>query len=427
MPKVVIKNTLWLFSEKIVLMSCGLILSVICARILGSNTFGNYSFLIALIAFIVPLSSFGLNSLLIKEQCGLKKDVNVIYSTAFYIRSAGAIFCTLSVGLIIFLSDLQLEIKIAGIIFTLTYILSGFQVAVFFYQGKQLNKQIASVRMGIISIFLILKLPLLFIYAKLEYLLIAMALETLVLFLAYSFALRNKHVNVSLKYFDTSYALSLIKKSVWLFLSGIAAILYLKIDQIMLMKFMGPTEVGIYAVASKISEVWYFFPEAFMAAVFPVILQKRGSDVVRTLQTCLDFLVITAVVLIFVILAFGDQLITILYGKDYLASIPILKLHIIGCLFVFTRAVVSKWLIMNDFYKYSLVSHGFGALINIVLNIFLIPSHGGMGAALSTVISYAFASFFVFAFLSPARKIFKQQFSAYLLIPTLGYRYWRRN
>ena len=217
MPKVVIKNTLWLFSEKIVLMSCGLILSVICARILGSNTFGNYSFLIALTAFIVPLSSFGLNSLLVKEQCGLKKDVDVIYSTAFYIRSAGAIFCTLSVGLIIFLSDLQLEIKIAGIIFTLTYIFSGFQVAVFFYQGKQLNKQIASVRMGIISIFLILKLPLLFVYAKLEYLLIAMALETLVLFLAYSFALRNKNVNVSLKYFDTSYALSLIKKSVWLF------------------------------------------------------------------------------------------------------------------------------------------------------------------------------------------------------------------
>jgi O-antigen/teichoic acid export membrane protein len=427
MQAAILKNTFWLFSEKIVLMSCGLILSVLCARLLGPERFGDYSYLLALIAFIVPLSSFGLNSLLVKEQIRLQADLNVIYSSAFFIRSVGALICTLCIVLIISLSNLGVEAKIGGAFFALSYLLSGFQVTVFYFQATHLNRKISTIRMSMLVIFLVFKIIILFITAKLEHLLILMAVESLILFLTYSYALNKKNVYISYKYFDLGYALSLVKKSFWLFLSGIAAILYLKIDQVMLMAFQGPIAVGTYAVAAKISEVWFFFPEAFMAAVFPILLKQNRSDMNKTLQVCLDILVLLAVILVILTLIFADALISTLYGADYVASIPILKLHIIGCLFVFTRAVVSKWLIINDFYRYSLLSHGFGAVINITLNLFLIPSFGGIGAAYATVISYACASFVVFAFINPARPIFKQQLLSYVLIPSLGFRYWRKH
>jgi O-antigen/teichoic acid export membrane protein len=42
---------------------------------------------------------------------------------------------------------------------------------------------------------------------------------------------------------------------------------------------------------------------------------------------------------------------------------------------------------------FSLVTHGLGALINVILNIILIPLYGALGAAIATVVSYSASSY----------------------------------
>jgi O-antigen/teichoic acid export membrane protein len=62
-------------------------------------------------------------------------------------------------------------------------------------------------------------------------------------------------------------------------LSGIAIMIYMKIDQIMLGQMVGDEAVGIYSAAVRISEVWYFVPIAIVASVFPAILEaKKRSE-----------------------------------------------------------------------------------------------------------------------------------------------------
>jgi Na+-driven multidrug efflux pump len=58
------------------------------------------------------------------------------------------------------------------------------------------------------------------------------------------------------------------------------------------------------------------------------------------------------------------------------------------------RALLSKWLIMEHLLKYSLVTQASGAILNIILNLFLIPKFQGVGAAYATLVSYAAASYF---------------------------------
>jgi PST family polysaccharide transporter len=88
------------------------------------------------------------------------------------------------------------------------------------------------------------------------------------------------------------------------------------------------------------------------------------------------------------------------------------------------RALVSKWLIAEHLLKFSLISHGLGAVINITANYLLIPSFGGVGAAYATVLSYAVASYLTF-WLHPSTIPIAKIMSRSLILPlTLGKRYW---
>jgi O-antigen/teichoic acid export membrane protein len=103
---------------------------------------------------------------------------------------------------------------------------------------------------------------------------------------------------------------------------------------------------------------------------------------------------VVAIVISFIL----KPLVVFLYGCIYAAAGVILALHIWAGLFVFMRSLLSKWLLAEELDVFSLVTHGVGAVINVVLNYWLIPLYQGQGAAIATLVSYAFASYIVLFF-----------------------------
>jgi O-antigen/teichoic acid export membrane protein len=69
------------------------------------------------------------------------------------------------------------------------------------------------------------------------------------------------------------------------------------------------------------------------------------------------------------------------------------------------RAVLSRWLLVEDLVRFSLVTHAAGAVLNVALNLVLIPRYGGLGAAAATVASYATASWGALFFATRTRPI----------------------
>ena len=119
----------------------------------------------------------------------------------------------------------------------------------------------------------------------------------------------------------------------------------------------------------------------------------------------------------------ADELIVLLYGNEFQKSAQILKIHIWATLFIFLRGVLSKWLVIEENLKFSLISHLTGAIINIALNYFLIPKYGGLGAAWATIVACAFSGYICLAFSRrtyPMLKIMSKSFFYPLfLIPSM--------
>jgi PST family polysaccharide transporter len=93
----------------------------------------------------------------------------------------------------------------------------------------------------------------------------------------------------------------------------------------------------------------------------------------------------------------------------------ILSIHIWASIFVFMGLVQSPWNIAEGLTKLYLKRTIVGAIINVVLNLLLIPIYSGIGAAIATVISYGFSSFVLNAFDVRTRKLFFIQAKALTL------------
>ncbi|OGZ18939.1 MAG: hypothetical protein A2175_02300 [Candidatus Nealsonbacteria bacterium RBG_13_42_11] len=177
-------------------------------------------------------------------------------------------------------------------------------------------------------------------------------------------------------------------------LSGIFHFLHYRIDLFLLNIFINPVAVGLYFVATKLAEVFYFLSNSTGTVLFSKIASETDEKQINSFTpiVCRNVLFITfwgVLVLLFL----GQWLITFFYSKEFLDSVAPFRILLIGTL------VVSGWEILaNDFAargKPILNTYIIGAsvLINIVLNILFIPKWGISGAAIATAISYFFMFF----------------------------------
>lgn len=172
----------------------------------------------------------------------------------------------------------------------------------------------------------------------------------------------------------------------------------MKIDQLMIQNISGTAEAGAYATVATLSEAWNFIPTVIVTTLFPAILNARRDDIERykkRIQNLYDLMVYLSLPAA-VIITFASPLIyKILYTREFAYAAPALSVHIWSGVFVFLGAANSQYLIAEGYVKLTFMRTGFGAIVNIVLNLILIPKMGMMGAAIATLVAYAASAFFI--------------------------------
>jgi len=405
----VLSNTSWLASEKILSMFVALALSIFLARSLGPETWGRLNYLLAIVAMLGPFTSLGLNAIVTREIVKEPASVDKIVATALVYRVIGGVFGAVICAAVytLFIGDSATELwLIVGLLFA--SIFSAGQVIEFWFQAQMLNKYVASMRLAIFLLFAFIKVLAVMLAAEFWVLIAIFAAEIAVTGVGYVLLYIAKNQALKFRSIDFVYGWSLVKQSVWLVLSGLAAVLYLKVDQIMLASMLNNQAVGVYSVAVKLSEVWFFFPAAFAASVFPVLLKSQRSSeerYQRDLQISCDVLLGGALLVTLTVTLLAPFFVPLLFGKAYVDSASVLSIHIWGSVFVFMRALVSKWLVSESLLPYSLWSHGLGAVINVCLNVLMIPLYGVWGAAWATVIAYLFSGYVCFWLFAKTRPI----------------------
>lgn len=163
----------------------------------------------------------------------------------------------------------------------------------------------------------------------------------------------------------------------------------------MLGQMVGDEAVGIYSAAVRISEVWYFVPAVIVASVFPAILESKKRNkkqYYRRLQCLYDLVVWISISIALPMTFLSAPIVALLFGDTYIAAGAVLAVHIWASIFVFLGVASGQWFLAENRQVLSLQRTVLGSIVNVILNIVLIPGYGALGAAWATVVAQFFAA-----------------------------------
>ncbi len=414
--KKIIGNTGWLFFDKVFRMGVGIFVWVWIARYLGPDKFGLFNYAIAFVALLTPIATLGLDNLVIREIVKNKNARYEILGSAFAMRFAGGILTVLlAIGLIAIIRPGEiLTLWLVGIIAAGT-IFQSFDVIDFWFQSEVKSKFTVMAKNSAFTISAIVKV----ILIKTQAPLIDFAWISFVEILLGAIGLLFFYLkeNNKIKYWNVriSRIKELLKESIPLLVSSAAILLYMKVDILLLGQMKGEIAVGYYSAATKISEAFYFISMIIAGSVFPVIIgnEELYFERLKKLLNVTTALAYTIIIPVF----FLSNTIILVFGSQYSTSGPILAVHTWATLFVFLGVAQGSWYIKGGkpgIYlqmKRTII----GLIINVVLNIILIPSMSGLGAAIATIVAYSYVGYFSNLFNRETRKIFKMQTQSLLL------------
>jgi O-antigen/teichoic acid export membrane protein len=284
-------------------------------------------------------------------------------------------------------------------LFSLTYIPQAVGVVDTYFQSQVLSRNSVIVQVIAALLATAFKLGCLLLGAGLSWFLAAYVLEAFITGVGLLIAFRNRGNRLRGWRFSSTIARQLLADSWPLMLSSLAIGLYTKLDQVMINHLLGTEQVGIYAVAAKLSEVWYVIPMVICASVSPAIIRAaKTSDALLEFQLKkLYILMLASSVSIAVTLtAFAHFIIRLLFGAPFEGAAASLQIYAWSGVAVFLGVAFSQYLLAKNLTKVSFHATMLGALSNVILNVALIPRYGITGAAIATLFSYTVSTFGIF-------------------------------
>ncbi|HSG53070.1 MAG TPA: flippase [Rheinheimera sp.] len=419
--KILLARATAMLGDKLVKLAAGAVLTVFVARMLGASELGIYSIVMAWSAFLVPMTSMGLNNVVVRQMVKYDNghDAMTMLYSAVSIRLALGLLGGSAMLLAFYLlypDMLSGNIAIAIPALFLLQAFFGFLLFEFYLNYQGTFRTSAYIKSIISLLSFAVKLALLYSGFGIASLLLLTGIEFLVVGMAQYSIYRLKqqpfHTGAALwpgyhpRWFRWQQARALFKRASWLWLSGIVSVIYLKIDIVMIGSIAGTEQAGIYAAASRLSELWYVFPATLAARYYPDMIrahQQGWTPYYLKLRRFAAIFFSAAFAIAVVMSITAPWLISLLFGDSFADAVDVLRIHIWAGCFIFVRYLISQHLLITEQEPLSLMSHAIGAALNVGLNLYLIPTMGIVGAAWATLISYAYASFF-FLFMAKSTR-----------------------
>lgn len=384
------KNVTWLLGGKIINMLLQFFVSLATARYLGPSNYGTINYVAAFVSFFSSIASLGLAVVVIKEIAVNESDNNEVIWTSIWLRFATAIFSTISIVALMFITnrDDPMIVQIA-ILESLSIVFSSFDTINYYFQGKLLSKWtsiagvLAYIGMSLYRIYLLA--------TGADIVWFALSTSTDMIFQAVFLMLFYTRLEGFRPRFNWQLGKRLLKQSYHYLIAGLITILYAQVDRVMLGNMLDKTAVGYYSAALTISHLWSMIPTALIQSLSPVLYEaasKSRSQFLRRLrQSYAALFWLNAAYSIFVCL-FAHWIILILYGKDYLAGTNALRIVVLyyG---LSTMSTLNQVYLANDGKdKYINRFCIAGLITDVILNFALIPIMGINGAAIATLITH---------------------------------------
>ena len=241
------------------------------------------------------------------------------------------------------------------------------------------------------------------------YLLIIFSIEGILSLLIATSVFINKKFDLTIKNLNNDISfISVFKKNFKYFVASALTILYMKTDIIMLEFFEEMNEISKYAFSVRLMEgilsivgiLNYYLLSKFIADKRKFLTKIDSKNVLRAYLIFALGFILTSYFMSYIF----SQEIAIKDAFRYSLILgPAIFLALIGALYSFKE-------IAKQSYNIMLFRNFSGFVTNIILNIYLIPEMGALGAAVATLISYFIAVALPFTFSKSYTEFYKQLF-----------------
>jgi len=413
-------NVLWQVGDKFIRMGMGLIVLFWIGRFLGTEQFGAFNIALAYITLFGAFANLGLDDIAAKAIVNDPMRTSMILGSTFVLKFIGGVFVCLvaSISILLVSPDKPVE-QILVIILSVSVVFQALNTIDFYYVAKVqsrysiIAKNIPFLLVSVIKIVLLLTARLTVVQLA-----VLTSFETLMAGLLLVFFYQKSHASVRKWKVSLPYCKELLKQSWPLIFSALVITIYTRIDQIMIGKMLGESEVGIYSAALRISEIWFFLPVIMAASIYPNLIETRKQDIQLyqkrhlTLFRLMNAITFSGALLITFC---SEFIIKISWGESFIDAAPILSIHIWTGVFFFLGMGGSRFYIIENLQYLHFRRTLCGAILNIVLNFILIPRYGGVGAAIGILITQFFVSYFVELFSPKTRILFLLKSKSFLL------------
>ena len=392
------KNLSVVFSETVVTKILNFVIILLLTRQLGPEEYGKYSFIFVSMAFCSSFFDFGMENTAVRFANKNSQTRNSIFGLYLFVKLLilfGIILVLMLFGdkifAIIHKSELvkYIPFLIVGILGESLFFVNDtyLQAVQKFTLRAYLNICKYSLNLIFIMILFLNKL----LYLKYVFCMYFIPLGITVLFIP-------KYIAFLRNYFSKNLPIELIKDifhyEKWMFVLSIGTNTLQKIDFFMISYWVSYIQIGIYNAAIQLAAVVSFLPYVFGKVLLPKLAEMENAEICSFIKK-FDKILISACVIMMLCIPLTDFVVPILLGKQYVLSIPVLKILLLAFILTFYVAPTEQALYALGLPK--IITQGrYIQLVTLIgLNFIMIPRFGIVGSAFSVLMIRLLYLFFV--------------------------------
>ena len=408
----IIQNLFWAVAGKVVQLLSGLLVGIIVARYLGPERYGLMNYVISYVFLFQTFSVLGLDQIEVREIAKGTVSSQKILGTAFGTRIISSL---LFVGLSIITSlilDADIYTTQLIAIYSLTIVMNSFNVIRNYFFAIVQNEYVVKSEIARTAIGIVIKLALLLFNANLTWFMVAYALDGALLSFGYITAYRVKIGHLREWTFDAYYMRQLLKESLPLRLTGVAVIVYQRIDQVMIGQMVNKEALGYFSVSSRFVEILIFIPLILAQTITPILVkarEKSQNDYKTKAQQFMNMTVWLSLISAILTSCVSYWLVKLTFGQAYLPAVPVLQIMTFKSAAVALSTTAGAMLITEGLQRYAIFRDSMGCAVSIILNYLFLPYYGIIAAAFVSIVSTVAAGYIADAFIPAYRHLFLYQ------------------
>jgi O-antigen/teichoic acid export membrane protein len=411
-------NTAVLLGADVARLLTGLLLTPIIARVLGSTQLGQFTYVMSVVGILGVIGDFGLSAFYVRQAQRETSPAlaGTVLGTRIVLGSLVA--AGLALYAVRYADRSLVELLLLGSLLLALGIFPGFVTAAL--RARELMIYEAMVKVVGVAISTaggIVAVVAGWGVVGVLWVMVGTNIATLVasIWLAVQYAPRPALRQHLAAYQDTL-------RGAWPFASlAILVVVYFRIDSLMLFAMKGQAALGQYGAAYRFMEAGLLLPLTLAGAALPAVarlLSERTAEVLRASTRAIQFLTVISIPAAVFGAIFAPQFVTALYGPAFTEAAGVFQILVFTLIAVFASSVTSGLITASPRPEVNTYIAAVMVLLNIGLNLLLIPRWSGSGAAIATVATETagllLGTFYI------RRRIAPLAYGAALIKPTLA-------